>query len=65
MEKFKVGDKVKWNDPGFGDFEPNERVLQSERVYSIIAVINDEMCLISDGFGETEVFLWELEKIMR
>lgn len=65
MEKFKIGDKVKFDDPGLGDFEPNERVLQSERVYSIIEFLSDEMCLISDGFGEAEVFLWELEKVMR
>jgi hypothetical protein len=65
MEKFKVGDKVRWNDPALGDFEPNERVLQSEREYSIIEFLSDEICLISDGFGEAEVFLWELEKIMR
>ena len=56
----KVGDKVKWNDPAIGDFELQDRIFQENRVYTIANIINDEMCLISDEYGESEVFISEL-----
>ena len=59
----RIGDKVKWNDPAIDDFDPEEIEIQRKRVYTIIEVINDEICLISDDFGDSEVYFDELEKI--
>jgi len=60
---FRIGDKVKWEDSGLDDFDFNERESQKERVYKIIGVLNDEMFLISDEYGESEVFADELIKV--
>lgn len=60
---FRIGDKVKWEDPGLDDFDFNERESQKERVYEIIEVLNDEMFLISDDYGNSEVFVDELIKV--
>jgi hypothetical protein len=59
----RIGDKVKWNDPAIDDFDPEEIETQRKRVYTIKEVINDEICLISDDFGDSEVYYYELEKI--
>lgn len=59
----RIGDKVKWNDPAIDDFDPEEIEIQRKRVYTLIEVINDEICLISDDFGDSEVYFDELEKI--
>ena len=61
--ELRIGDKVKWNDPAIDDFNPEEIEIQRKRVYTIIEVINDEICLISDDFGDSEVYFDELEKI--
>lgn len=56
-----IGDKVKWNDPAINDFDPSERELQKSRVYEVVDIINEDMVLIADEYGEGEVFVGELE----
>lgn len=58
---FNIGNKVKWNDPAINDFDPSERELQKSRVYEIVDIINEDMVLIADEYGEVEVFVCELE----
>lgn len=36
--KLKVGDNVRWNDPGINDFDPEDRQIQKERVYTILRI---------------------------
>lgn len=60
---FRIGDKVKWEDPALDDFDSDEKEIQKERVYKIIEVINDEIFLISDDFGDSEVFVDELIRV--
>ena len=61
---FKVGDRVKWNDPAINDYDPNDREEVLNRVF-IIEDISPEVILISEenGCTEAEVFINELEKI--
>ena len=58
----KIGDKVIWNDIAINDFDPEERVEQENRMYTIID-IKDDTALIADEYGEAEVFLDEFEVI--
>lgn len=59
----RIGQKVKWFDPAINDFPIEERETQRNRVYTIIKFINDEMCLIADDFGESEVFITEIDPL--
>lgn len=60
---YKIGTKVKWNDVAIADFQGKERELQESRVYEIVDIINDDMVLIADEYGEAEVFVDELEVV--
>ena len=59
----RIGQKVKWFDPAINDFQVEEREIQRNRIYTIIKFINDEMCLIADEFGESEVLITEIDPI--
>ena len=59
----RVGEKVKWFDPAINDFPIEERETQRNRVYTIVKFINDEMCLIADDFGESEVLITEIDPL--
>ena len=60
IDGYRVGDKVKWDDPAIDDLEEEEeRESHRNRVYKIIGIINDEMLLIADDFSETEVLFSE------
>lgn len=59
----RVGEKVKWFDPAINDFPIEERETQRNRVYTIVEFINDEMCLIADDFGESEVLITEIDPL--
>ena len=59
----RVGEKVKWFDPAINDFPIEERETQRNRVYTIIKFINDEMCLIADDYGESEVLITEIDPL--
>lgn len=61
MEEFEIGMLVKWNDPGINDFPAKYREFQKNREFEIIDIINDDMVLIADEYGEAEVFVGELE----
>lgn len=61
--EFEIGMLVKWNDPAIDDFSPAEREIQRNREFEIIDIINDDMVLIADEYGEAEVFVGELELI--
>lgn len=61
--EFEIGMLVKWNDPAIEDFSPAEREIQLNREFEIIDIINDDMVLIADEYGEAEVFVGELELI--
>jgi hypothetical protein len=61
--EFEIGMLVKWNDPAINDFSPAEREIQLSREFEIIDIINDDMVLIADEYGEAEVFVGELELI--
>lgn len=59
---------VFWMDPGIGDFEPEDRLKQATRSYTVIdesykdksPESGDETVLISDGNGKSEVRADEL-----
>jgi hypothetical protein len=59
----RIGQKVKWNDPAIDDYPIEERETQRNRVYTIVKYINDEMCLIADEYGESEVFITEIDPL--
>lgn len=59
----RVGQKVRWNDPAIADYPIEERETQSNRVYTIVKFISEEICLIADEFGEAEVPLGEIQDI--
>lgn len=61
---FRVGDKVKWNDPAIDDFEPEEREFQNARIFEIYE-IKGEVIGIADEYGDSEVFAGELEIVTR
>lgn len=59
----EIGTKVKWTDVAIADFPGKERELQESRVFEIVDIINDDMVLIADEYGEGEVFIDELEVV--
>jgi hypothetical protein len=59
----RIGQKVKWFNPAINDYPIEERETQRNRVYTIIKYINDEMCLIADELGESEVLITEIEPL--
>jgi hypothetical protein len=64
--KFKVGDKVKWNDPGLNDYPEEDREMVRLNVYTIEEINGtdeDSIILISDGITEAEVTANELELV--
>lgn len=63
MSKFKIGDKVNWNDPAIEDFDLKDRELQLNQVFKVIELFNDETALIANDFSESEVFISELKHI--
>ena len=63
--KFEIDMLVKWNDPAIGEFSPKEQELQKSREFVIVDIINEDMVLIADEYGEAEVFVGELEIIKK
>lgn len=68
LSQIKKGAKVKWNDPGIDDYEPEERTEALKREFEIFKVpenltINDSVW-ISDGHTEAEVPIRELEIVL-
>jgi hypothetical protein len=59
----RIGQKVKWFDSSINDYPIEERETQRNRVYTIIKFINDEMCLIADDYGESEVLITEIDPL--
>lgn len=59
----EIGTKVKWTDVAIAEFQGKERELQESRVYEIVEIINEDMVLIADEYGEGEVFIGELEVV--
>lgn len=60
----EIGTKVKWNDPAIADFkEGKERELQKSRIFEVVDIMNEDIVLIADEYGEGEVFVDELEII--
>ena len=51
MKRIKINDYVFWNDP-------DDNI--SSSYYKVIKIINDDVSLISNKVGETEVFNFEL-----
>ena len=56
---------VKWNDPAIDDFSEGEQEIQRNREFVIVDIINEDMVLIADEYGEGEVFVDELELIKK
>ena len=61
--EIEAGSSVKWNDPAIDDFAPEERDMQRSRIFQVVDIINEDMVLIADEFGEAEVFVGELELV--
>lgn len=59
----EIGTMVKWNDVAIAEFQGKERELQEKRVYEVVDIINEDMVLIADEYGEGEVFIGELEVV--
>lgn len=60
MDKLKIGDKVKWNDPAIEEYG-EEMEVAKERKFTILE-INEDIVLCSDGVTEVECYYNELEK---
>ena len=56
----EIGTKVKWNDPAIEEFKGKQRELQKSRIYKIVDIINEDMVLIADEYGEVETYVNEL-----
>lgn len=63
MKEYEIGMTVKWNDPGINDYPEDEREFQQSRTFEILDVINDDVVLIADEYGEAEVLVSELNCI--
>ena len=63
--EFEIGMLVKWNDPAINDFSEGEQEIQRNREFVIVDIINEDMVLIADEYGEAEVFVGELELIKK
>ena len=63
--EFEIGMLVKWNDPAIDDFSEGEQEIQRNREFVIVDIINEDMVLIADEYGEAEVFVGELELIKK
>jgi hypothetical protein len=61
-DKFNVGDKVKWHDVAIDDFWEDKEI-QENRIYEVVNIINDDVVMIADEYGEAEVYTSELEVI--
>lgn len=61
--ELEEGMLVKWNDPAIGEFSTKEQEIQRNREFVIVDIINEDMVLIADEYGEAEVFVGELELI--
>ncbi len=48
-EPFRVGDKVRWNDPAIGDCPEEDRKAYAERVYTIWKVVSQDDIWIGDS----------------
>ena len=59
--ELEEGMLVKWNDPAIDDFSEGEQEIQRNREFVIVDIINEDMVLIADEYGEGEVFVDELE----
>ena len=61
--EIEIGMLVKWNDTAINDFPVEQREIQLNREFEVIDIINCDMVLIADEYGEAEVFTGELEII--
>ena len=61
--ELEEGMLVKWNDQAIDDFSEDEQEMQRNREFVIVDIINEDMVLIADEYGEAEVFVGELEII--
>lgn len=59
--EIEIGTQVKWNDVAISEFKGKERDIQQNRIYEVIDIINDDMILIADEYGEGEVYVNEIE----
>lgn len=66
----KVGARVRWNDPGINDYDPEDRESQLNIEWEVDAIVgaddeavtsDDDMILISSEYSEAEVYPDELE----
>lgn len=60
----KKGDKVRWHDPAIADFDPEDRKMQEDRIWTVDAIFGD-IARIADEAGEAEVYASELEYLGR
>ena len=60
---FKIGQRVRWNDPGINDYDPEDREWVLNRVFLIHSVDNRHgvaFIVEEDGGSEAEVYTDEL-----
>ena len=66
VEILKIGDRVRWADPGINDFDPEERDEQRARIWTIVdcpsidEYSDDAVVLITGDGGEAEVPVREI-----
>ncbi len=60
--KFHKGDKVRWNDPGIKDYDPEERKEILARVFTVDET-NGDIIHISNEDSSAEVYIDELELV--
>lgn len=66
----KIGAKVKWNDPGIDEYDPEDREYVLSREFEVVSIhgldeervtSDDDIILISSEYSEAEVYPSELE----
>lgn len=66
QHKFKIGDKVYWNDPAIDDYPDEEREMALNRRFVIVGIdgdYDDAIIHITDCYTDAEVLPNELTKI--
>ena len=68
IQRFYIGQRVKWIDPGINDYEPEDREEILDRVFIITDICGDEededrQIYICEENGHSEAEVWEHELI--
>lgn len=69
MQRIQKGMRVKWQDPGINDYDPEDRQAILDRVFVVDDIVGDEDIAdrwmhITEEDGPSEAEVWEHELIV-